>query len=78
MVALFYSVRHSRSFAKFNHPINLATFTIRGFSDFATFREESSVTPINILSLNCTSSYFPDLSEVREAGSTTRSPAQGF
>lgn len=56
MLALFYSVRHSGSFAKFNHPINLATFLTWEFSEFTTFEEESSVTAINVLSLSCASS----------------------
>lgn len=64
MAALFYSVRHSGSFAKFNHPISLATLRIWEFSEFTTSEEESSVTPINILSLNCTRSYFSGLSVV--------------
>jgi len=78
MGAPFHSERHSQGFAKFNHPINLPTFMIWEFSEFTTFEQQSLVTPINILSLNCTSSYFPGLSVVWEAMRTTGSLAPSF
>lgn len=65
-------------FTKFNHPINPATFTIWEFPEFTTLKEESSVTPINILSSRLYKQLLPSSFWVGEATSSTKSPMQCF